>query len=116
MNGLTTTLVIMGIIVLAIAAVALVYIALAARRRTITMKKVDYLVEDITFKSESLTSTIETVAKMANYIDAFETIARKNIKSAAKLINRNKDDLYKIANRIKKLAIGKEETKNNKER
>ena len=115
MNGLTTTLVIMGIIALAVASVALVYIALAARRRTITMKKVDYLVEDITFKSESLTSTVETVAKMANYIDAFETIARKNIKSATKLINRNKDDLYKIANRIKKLAIGKEQNKDSKE-
>ena len=115
MNGLITTLVIMGIIVLMISSVAIVYIALAARRRTITMKKVDYLVEDITFKSESLTSTIETVTKISNYIDVFETITKKNIKTATKLINRNKDDLYKIANRIKKLAIGKEELKNSKE-
>lgn len=115
MNGLTTTLVIMGIIALAIAIVTLVYVALSARRKSITMKKVDYLVEDITFKSESLTSTVETVAKIANYIDAFETVARKNVKSATKLLNRNKDDLYKIANRIKKLAMG-EESKDNKKK
>jgi len=111
MSGLTTTLIIVSIIAISIAMVALVYITIAARRRAITMKKVDYLVEDITFKSESLSSTIETISKMANYIDAFETVARKNIKSATKLINRNKDDLYKIADRIKKIAVGKEENK-----
>lgn len=106
MEGLKTTLFIIGIIVGLLAIVALFYVTIASRRRAITLRKVDYLVEDVTHKSELLTSTIETVAKIANYIDIFETVAKKNMKSAAKLIARNKDDIYKIVNRIKKLAIG----------
>jgi len=100
---------IVSIIAVSFSIIALFYIIASFRRRTITMKKVDYLVEDITEKMESLSSTVETVAKISNYIDAFETISRKNIKSAAKLIARNKDDLYKIANRIKEIATGEKQ-------
>ena len=110
MNGLETTLLIIGIVVGVLSIIALFYIIASQRRRAITYKKVDYLVEDITYKSEMLNSTVETVSKMANYIDVFEVVARKNMKSAAKVISRNKDDIYKIVDRIKKLAVGKEES------
>lgn len=111
MNGLHTALLIIGIIVGVLAIVALLYIISATRRKAITLKKIDYLVEDITYKSEMLNSTVETIAKIANYIDVFETVARKNMKSAAKVIARNKDDIYKIVNRVKKIAVGKEDEK-----
>lgn len=70
------------------------------------MKKTDYLIEDLTYKSEMLNSTVETVSKLANYVDMFEVVARKNIKSSAKLVARNKDDIYKILDRLKKIAMG----------
>lgn len=110
MNGLNTALLIIGIICGVLGIVALLYIISATRRKAITLKKIDYLVEDITYKSEMLNSTVETIAKVANYIDVFETVARKNMKSAAKVIARNKDDIYKIVNRVKKIAVGKEES------
>ncbi len=109
MNQLSMTLMIVSIIAVSFSIIAIFYIIASFRRKTITMKKVDYLVEDITEKLESLTSTVETIAKLSNYIDAFEVVSRKNIKSAAKLIARNKDDLYKIANRIKEIAVGNKE-------
>ena len=84
--------------------IALFYIILAQRRKSITWKKIDYLIEDVTYKSETLTSTVETVAKISNYVDVFEVFARKNIRSASKVIANNKDDIYKILNRIKILA------------
>lgn len=109
MSGLTTSLIIMSLIAVSLSIIAIFYIITASRRRAIFMKKADYLIEDITYKSETLNNTVETVAKIANYIDVFEVIARKNVKSAAKVVSRNKDDIYKIANRIKKIAIGEEE-------
>ena len=108
MSGLTTALVIISIIAVSLGIIAIFYIIAASRRRAIFMKKADYLIEDITYKAETLNPTVETIAKVSNYIDIFETVARKNIKSASKLISRNKDDLYKIADRIKKIAIGEE--------
>lgn len=113
MEGLQTTLYIIGIIAGILAIIALFYITLSSRRKAITLRKVDYLVEDVTHKSELLTSSVETVAKIANYIDIFETVAKKNMKSAAKLISRNKDDIYKIVDRIKKLAVGEDEFEKN---
>lgn len=113
MTGLTTSLVILGIIAVSLSIIALLYIITASRRRAIFMRKADYLIEDITYKSETLNSTVETVAKISNYIDIFEVVARKNMKSAAKVVSRNKDDIYKIINRIKKMAIGDEDTKPN---
>lgn len=114
MTELNTTLTIVAIIAVSFSIIAIFYIIAAFRRRAITMKKVDYLIEDLTNKSETLTSTVDTIAKVSNYIDAFEVISRKNIKSAAKLIARNKDDLYKIANRVKEMAMGKDADKSNK--
>lgn len=101
-----TALIVLGFIALSLLIIALIYTIISARRKNILMKKADYLIEDLTYKSEMLNSTVETVAKVANYVDMFEVVARKNIKSSAKLIARNKDDIYKIMDRIKKIAMG----------
>ena len=114
MSGLTTTLVILSIIAVLLGIIAILYIIIASRRRAIFMKKADYLIEDVTSKSEMLTSTVETIAKVSNYIDIFDAVARKNMKSAAKVASRNKDDIYKILERVKKLAIGDEKKEGKK--
>ena len=106
MNDLTTTLVIISIIAVSLSIIAIFYISASFRRRTIALKKIDYLIEDITYKSEMLNSTVETISKISNYVDAFELVSRKNMKSATKIISRNKDDIYKILNRIKLAAMG----------
>lgn len=108
MSDLVTALVIIAIIAASLSIIAIFYIVAASRRKAIFLKKADYLIEDFTYKSEMLSSTVETVSKIANYIDIFEVVARKNMKSAAKVVSRNKDDIYKIVNRIKKMAIGDE--------
>ena len=105
-KSLITTLLIVGIVAVVLSMIAIIYMVTSFRRRTIVLKKIDYLVEDITYKSELLNSPVETIAKMANYIDAFELIAKNNMKTATKIIARNKDDIYKIINRIKIAAMG----------
>lgn len=108
LNGLETALIIIAIVAASLSVVALLYVISSSRRKAIFMKKADYLIEDITYKSETLTSTVDTIAKMSNYIDVFEVVVRKNMKSAARVASRNKDDIYKILNRIKKAAMGPE--------
>lgn len=114
MNNGYLTLVILGSIVLFLSIIALLYIISAQRRRSIVYRKIDYLVEDITYKAEVLNSTVETVAKVSNYVDVFDVFARKNIRSLAKVVANNKDDIYKILNRVKKMAIGKEDARGGK--
>lgn len=112
-NSLITALLIVGLIAVILSSIALLYTIVAVRRRGIMIKKLDYLIEDITYKSEMLNSTVETVSKVANYIDIFEVVARKNMKSAAKVVARNKEDIYKILDRVKKMAMGPETNKPN---
>ena len=114
MSGIIKGLVIIGIIAASLSIVAMLYLIASSRRKVIFFKKADYLIEDITYKSEMLNPTIETIVKVSNYIDVFDAIAKKNMKSAARAVSRNKDDIYKIINRIKKAAMGPEETKNKK--
>ncbi|NQZ66132.1 MAG: hypothetical protein HRT99_02860 [Mycoplasmatales bacterium] len=114
MAGITKALIIISIIAICLSIVAIFYIAAASRRKVIFYKKADYLIEDLTYKSEMLNPTVDTIAKISNYVDIFEVIARKNVKSAAKVISRNKDDIYKILDRIKDLAMGPEENSKTK--
>ena len=87
-----------------IGVLVLFYLLLLLRQLTITSKKVDYLIEDITYKSEMLNSTVETVVKVSNYIDAFEAVAKKNTKAAFRLASRNRDIFYRFADKIRDFA------------
>ncbi len=87
-----------------IGVVAVFYLLLLFRQLTITSKKIDYLIEDITYKSEMLNSTVETVVKVSNYVDAFEAIAKKNGKAALRLAQRNKDLIFRFADKVRDYA------------
>jgi hypothetical protein len=87
-----------------IGVIALFYLLLLLRQLTITSKKVDYLVEDITYKSEMLNSTVETVVKVSNYVDAFEAVTKKNAKAAMRLAQRNKDLVFRFADKVRDYA------------
>lgn len=87
-----------------IGVIALIYLVFLLRQLTITSKKVDYFVEDMTYKSEMLNSTVETVVKVSNYIDAFEAITKKNAKAAIRFAARNRDVAYKLVDRVRDFA------------
>lgn len=74
------------------------------RQLAITSKKFDYLIEDITYKSEMLNATIETVVKVSNYVDAFEVVAKRNVKSGLRLLARNKDVFYRLRERLREFS------------
>lgn len=80
------------------------YGLLLVRQLSITSKKIDYLIEDITYKSEMLNATIETVVKVSNYVDAFEAVAKRNVKSGLRLLARNKDVFYRLRERLREFS------------
>lgn len=114
-NGLLNGLIILGIICLSLGTIALLYGIVAIRRRGIMIQKMDYLIEDITYKSEMLNSTVETISKVSNYIDIFDVVTRKNIKSFVSVVAKNKEDIYKILDNLKKIAMGEVSKKQKKE-
>ena len=87
---------------------AAVYLIASLRRRNVVLKKVDYLIEDITYKSESLNVTVETINKISNYVLSMDAITQTGFKSAAKLVSENKNYIYSI---IKKLQSDVEKRK-----
>ncbi len=111
MTTATSALVVLAIIASILLIFAILYAITAFRRMGITYKKVDYLIEDLTYKSEMLNATVETISKTANYLDAFEVVAKGNVKSAIKLVSRNRDTIYSVAERLKDLATGETQDK-----
>jgi uncharacterized protein YoxC len=112
MNSLSEAILIVLLIASILGVISLVYLISSFRRISITAKKIDYLVEDITYKSEMLNSTVETISKVSNYIDVFEAVTKQNVKSATKLIVRNREQIYKVAERLKDLVISLTENDN----
>ncbi len=106
MNQKTTleALIILSIIAIVIIILAAIYSINSFRRMSIAYKKLDYLIEDLTYKSEMLNTTVETITKMSNYLDSFEVVAHKNVKAGVKLVARNKDLFYDLAERARTLA------------
>ncbi len=95
------TLSIVGTILLFALILFVLYLIVIARRTNIVMKKVDYLIEDITYKSESLSVSVDTLNKFSNYLLAFDATTKKNLKSAIHLVSENRDYIYKVLDKVK---------------
>lgn len=76
-----------------IAIIAFLYMILAFRKITIVSKKIDYLVEDLTYKSEKLNTVVEAIVKLSSYVDVAETLIKKNSETIAKFIKKNQKDV-----------------------
>ncbi|BDV02774.1 hypothetical protein [Candidatus Hepatoplasma crinochetorum] len=111
------------IILIAFAAAAILlliigffYLISILRRTNVVMKKVDYLMEDITYKSESLNVTVETLNKLSNYLLLFDSSSKTGIKSLIKLFSENRNYFYSFADKLrenidKKISEGKSKVK-----
>ncbi|MDR3163834.1 MAG: hypothetical protein LBT77_02075 [Mycoplasmataceae bacterium] len=83
-----TVIIVVGCIVLFVALIALFYMIVAYRRITIVAKKLDYLIEDISYKTELLTPVVDNLVKLSNrndLVDAF--IANKQVSNTKNSAN-----------------------------
>ncbi|GHU31152.1 hypothetical protein FACS1894166_02090 [Bacilli bacterium] len=102
-----TVLIVVGCVVLALALFAVLYMIIAYRKIGIVAKKLDYLVEDLTYKSEMLTPTVEALVKVSNYIDLLESAVAQNSNSLGKYLANNKTNVNNLIETIRKTNKGK---------
>lgn len=118
-DTIDTTLIVliaMGIIFLFLISIAAIYGIAALRRRNIVLKKVDYLIEDITYKSESLNVTVETLNKVSNYLLTLDAVSQNGLKMFIKLISENRNYIYSILDRMRVDVERKEKERREKEK
>ncbi len=115
-NGLVLALLIILIILGLILILVALYGVAAMRRRTVVLKKVDYLVEDITYKSESLNVTVETLNKVSNYALSMDALSKNGLKATVKLISENRNYIYSILDKMRQDVEAREEKEGKKDR
>ncbi len=76
------------------------YIVMLLRKANIIAQKVDYLVEDLTYKAEALTPTVDIVNKVSNYAIAIDATANKSAIEFLKIIRNNRSSLIKLMQNI----------------
>jgi hypothetical protein len=99
-----TVLIIAGAVVLFFLFIALIYMILAYRKIGIVAKKIDYLVEDLTYKSELLTPTIDALAKVSDFIDLFESLINQNADALVHYVGKNKETASKFISKLKDIT------------
>lgn len=95
------------VILLAVMACVIIVLCLYGlilfRRFYIVMKKIDYLVEDITYKSETLSPMIDSLLKLSTYVEVMEEIIKKNSDAIKKVTNDNKVAITKYRHQLEKI-------------
>ncbi|ARU91166.1 hypothetical protein SCLARK_00447 [Spiroplasma clarkii] len=99
-----TTQSVLIIVLLALAIILSLYAIITLRKIGVAAKKVDYFFEDLTYKSEMLNATVDTVARVTNYVDIFDAFAKRNVKSWVKVATKNKDIVYKLVEKLRDFA------------
>ncbi len=99
-----STKMVLVIILLIVLILLLIYLFTVFRKLKIIFSKVNYLVEDVTYKLELMNSTVETIVKISNYIDTFEAITKRNVKAMTRLAIRNRDFAYKLFDKLKEFS------------
>lgn len=89
-NSYQIALITLGIVVLVLLIVVLLYAINAYRRIGIVAKKADYLVEDLTYKSEMLMPTFDAVSKLTKYTDLLEKYVNNKTPFAYDYIKKDK--------------------------
>lgn len=95
-------LILVGILVV-LGIIVSIYKFIAYRRISIVSKKIDYLVEDLIYKTEYLTPAVEAIVKLSNYIDVVEGVVKQNAESVLKYVTDNKEAAAKISKQIKEV-------------
>lgn len=96
-----TALLILTIILVVIAIILCIYLIITVRKINIVSKKLDYLVEDLTYKSEQLTPVVDSIVKISNFIDVFDSVLKEKTQNLIKYSSGNKESIYKVAKEVK---------------
>ncbi|MBD5446034.1 MAG: hypothetical protein HDR31_01810 [Mycoplasma sp.] len=102
-NIFPTWLIILVGILVCIAIIGALYKIIAYRRISVVSKKLDYLVEDLIYKSEFMVPAVEALVKLSGYVDLIEGIVKKNSNALINYVDNNKDSVKKISKQVKEV-------------
>ncbi|MDE7221796.1 MAG: hypothetical protein K2N40_00795 [Ureaplasma sp.] len=102
-----TWLIVLITVLCVVAILAFMYFVWALRRMSIVSKKLDYLIEDLTYKSEKMNDVVSSIVKISNYINAAEDLVKNNADVISKVMLEKNDK--KLKNNSK--DINNEESK-----
>jgi len=88
-------------ILVCLAIIVCIYMIISYRRTRIAAKKLDHLIEDITYKVEVLSPTVDSLAKLGKFIDVFDNILKDKTKNLIKHTSENEETLYKVVKEVK---------------
>lgn len=83
-------LIILLTILVIVCIIGLVYVTFVFRKIGIVAKKLDYLIEDLTYKSEKLNPAIDAIVKVSSYLGILESLIKKDSKQITSFIKNNK--------------------------
>ncbi|MBQ0045322.1 MAG: hypothetical protein KBS35_00315 [Mycoplasma sp.] len=98
---MNTALIVLVTILVCVAIVLCVYLIITFRKIHIVAKKLDYLVEDLTYKSEQLTPVVDSIVKISNFIDILDSVLKQKSQDLIKQSSGNKESIYKVAKEVK---------------
>lgn len=101
---MNNALIILTIVLVCIAIVLCVYLIITFRKLHIVTKKIDYLVEDLTYKSEQLTPVVDSIVKISDFIDIFDSVLKEKSQNLIKYASGNKESIYKVAKEVKEVV------------
>lgn len=84
--------------------IAIGYMIISFRKMGIVAKKLDYLVEDLTFKSELLTPFVDAVVRISKYLDLLEAVGQQKTESLVRYVSNNKESIYNITKDVKEMV------------
>lgn len=96
-------LIVLIAILVCLAIIGSLYKIIAYRRISVVSKKIDYLVEDLIYKSEFMVPAVEALVKLSGYVDLIEGIVKKNSNALINYVDNNKDSVKKISRQVKEV-------------
>lgn len=81
---------------------------LTFRRMGNVTKKIDYIVDDLTYKTESLSDVIEVLKGFSKYISLIHSLIDENDPKKKDYIKANRKQILALSEYLRKLAVNKE--------
>lgn len=98
-----TWLIVLIAILVCVAIIGGLYKIIAYRRISVVSKKIDYLVEDLIYKSEFMVPAVEALVKLSSYVDLVEGIVKKNSNTLISYVDSNKKTAKKMSAQAKEV-------------
>ncbi|MDQ0514315.1 uncharacterized protein YoxC [Mycoplasmoides fastidiosum] len=99
--------ILLGILIV-ISIITVISIFLTFRRMGNVTKKIDYVVEDLTYKTESLSTTIDAIKVFSKYISLIQSLTDDQNPEKSEYVKQNRKKIMALSKYLSKIAEDKE--------